>query len=430
MSNSRSHSCKLTLFVFTILFCQLFIPLVGASSEWKEDGWLSADWYTRDGRIAAGDELGCQGMPTLNLEFMPSMSASECKKYLTERTNASRWNSEPLSFGVDMLENPNFDSSDHAALFAVGFTVHGLDTNYENTTWHDANDIPEDNSDWWNLGYSGSLEQSISSINQIQDLAKQGAMVNLHWQAQIADLKVRTNGELVGWLESENLWYTTWGESYSYDYHRNYDNFDLFLHGSNEWNIVNEGDKNTSFDGNGFNTLAWNVPITRGIDVRNNSVLNVRIGETVLQELSLENKILTSGWRQEGGILWITLSSGQNATILMENEFEIDVNPESCDFPIENLKECDLQQKPRFFNNHSWALTIAGYHTTDLFKWSMKFDDSPLVFTWLVEPKEVPEFNWSLIIIAVGAGIGAITYTRILLIRDKKESAEYMFESE
>ena len=228
MSNSQSHSCKLTLFVFVILFCQLFIPLVGASSEWKEDGWLSADWYTRDGRIAAGDELGCQGMPTLNLEFMPNLSASECKKYLTERTNASRWSSEPLSFGVDMSENPNFDSSDHAALFAAGFTVHGLSTNYKNTAWHDANDVPEYNSDWWNLGYSGSIEQSVSSLDKIQDLAKQGAMVNLHWQAQIADLKVRTNGVLVEWLESENLWYTTWGEAYSYDYHRNYDSFDLF----------------------------------------------------------------------------------------------------------------------------------------------------------------------------------------------------------
>ena len=113
----------------------------------------------------------------------------------------------------------------------------------------------------------------------------------------------------------------------------------------------------------------------------------------------------------------------------MENEFELDLNPKSCDFTIENLEDCGLQQKPRFFNNHSWALTIAGYHTTDLFKWSMKFDESPLVFTWLVEPKEVPEFNWALIIIAAGVGIGAITYTRILLIRDK-ESAEYIFESE
>ena len=47
----------------------------------------------------------------------------------------------------------------HAALFAAGFTVHGLDTNYENTAWHDANDIPKYNSDWWNIGYSGSIEQ-------------------------------------------------------------------------------------------------------------------------------------------------------------------------------------------------------------------------------------------------------------------------------
>ena len=39
------------------------------------------------------------------------------------------------------------------ALFGEGFTVHGLDTNYENTAWHDGNDIPLNNS-MWNLGSS------------------------------------------------------------------------------------------------------------------------------------------------------------------------------------------------------------------------------------------------------------------------------------
>ncbi len=426
MPSSHLQSSKLTLFVFAILFCPLFFPLVGASSEWKEDGWLSADWYTKDGRIAAGDELGCQGMPALNLEIMPSTSALECKEYLTERTDASRWGSEPLAFGVDMSENPNFDSSDHAALFAAGFAVHGLDTNYEKTAWHNSEDIPINNSDWWNLGYGGSLEQTVSPLNEIQDLAQQGAMVNLHWQAQIADLRVRTNGELVEWLESENLWYTAWGEAYSYEYHRDNDVFNIHSHNSNEWNVFNEGDISL---GNWSSTLAWNVPITRGIDVGNNSVLSVKIGENSLQELSLENKTLISGWRQEGDLLWLTLLQGENATIVMENETEIDMNPKSCE-DTENLDECALERKPQFFNNHSWALTIAGYHTTDLFKWSMKFDESPLVFTWLVEPKKTQEFNWALIVIAVGVGIGAVAYTRLLLIKENNEFSEYVAESE
>ena len=69
MPNSLPRAQKLALLVFTLFFSQLFIPLVGASSEWEEDRWLSADWYTKEGRIAAGDELGCQGIPTLNLDL-------------------------------------------------------------------------------------------------------------------------------------------------------------------------------------------------------------------------------------------------------------------------------------------------------------------------------------------------------------------------
>jgi len=244
-------------------------------------------------------------------------------------------------------------------------------------------------------------------------------MVNLYWQAQIADLKVRTNGELVEWLESENAWYTAWGESYSYEFHRNNDLLKIFQLNSNEWNIVNEGSE--------INSLAWDVPVTRGVDIRNNSVVEIKIEGLPLQELSLTNKTLESGWRQDQDILWITLVSGQNATIVMKNDSEIDLTPKACD-DLTNEDVCLLQKQPRFFNNHSWALTIAGHHTTDLFKWSMKFDESPLVFTWLVEPQEVKDFNWVLIVIAGSAGIGAVAYTRHLVKRDTEE--QYLFESE
>jgi len=419
VSESEKPQHWISILVFSMLFLPLLLPLVGATSEWKEDGWLDADWYTKDGRIAAGDELGCQEIPTLSLELMPRTTALECKNYLTERTNASRWGSDPLSFGIDLIKNPNFDSADHEALFSEGFAVHGLNTNYENTVWHDANDFPENNSDWWNLGYSGSLEQTITPLRDIQDLAIQGAMVNLYWQAQIADLKVRTNGELVEWLESENAWYTAWGESYSYEFHRNNDLLKIFQLNSNEWNIVNEGSE--------INSLAWDVPVTRGVDIRNNSVVEIKIEGLPLQELSLTNKTLESGWRQDQDILWITLVSGQNATIVMKNDSEIDLTPKACD-DLTNEDVCLLQKQPRFFNNHSWALTIAGHHTTDLFKWSMKFDESPLVFTWLVEPQEVKDFNWVLIVIAGSAGIGAVAYTRHLVKRDTEE--QYLFESE
>ena len=58
----------------------------------------------------------------------------------------------------------------------------------------------------------------------------------------------------------------------------------------------------------------------------------------------------------------------------------------------------------------------------------MKFDESPLVFTWLVEPQEVKDFNWALIVIAATAGIGAVTYTRHLIRKDREEQS--LYESE
>ncbi|CAI8223400.1 MAG: Uncharacterised protein [Methanobacteriota archaeon] len=421
MPESQISPRTIPIVLFCVLFAPLFLPFVGASSEWKEDGWLDADWFTKDGRIAAGDELGCQGMPTLNLELMPRTTALECKKYISERTNASRWGSNPLSFGIDLNENPNFNSEDHQALHLEGFVVHGLDTNFENTVWHNATDFPKNNSDWWNLGSSGSLEQKITPLDEIIELADQGAMVNLQWQAQIADLKVRTNGELVSWLESQSAWYTAWGEAYSYEFHRMNDDFKLFNSTDKEWNVVNEGSL--------IETVAWDVPITRGVDIRNNSVKSITVDGYDLKELSIINKTLEQGWRQEEGILWITLQSGQNATILMENESEIDLAPEACDtIGIIDSEACAMQVMPRYFNNHSWALTISGHHTIDLFKWSMKFDESPLVFTWLVEPQEVKDFNWALIVIAATAGIGAVTYTRHLIRKDREEQS--LYESE
>ena len=407
------------MFVFGLLFLPIFLPFVGASSQWKEDGWLDADWYTKDGRIASGDELGCQGMPHLNLEIMPKTTARECKEYLTERTNSSRWGKNPLSFGIDLSENPNFDSSDHEALFSEGFSVHGLDTNYQKTVWHHEVDFPENNSDWWNLGYSGSLEQKITSLDEIKELAEKGVMVNLFWQAQIADLKVRTNGDLIDWLESENTWYTTWGEAYSYEFHRVNDVFELKQNSSINWEIINNG--------SGIETLAWDVPTTRGFNIGENIVLDVSLEGNELQELTLENKTLISGWRQDDGVLWMTLQEGQHASITLKNTSEINYNFTSCEDSTTNVG-CIMMEKPRFFNNHSWALTISGHHTIDLFKWSMKFDESPLVFTWLVEPQEVEDFSWLLIIIAATAGLGAVTYTRYLLTKDLGDRET--FESE
>ena len=94
----------------------------------------------------------------------------------------------------------------------------------------------------------------------------------------------------------------------------------------NEWSVTNLGSESES--------LAWNVPVTRGIDISNNSVINVFSNGVELQELGIENKTLISGWRQEGNNLWITLKSNQNATLIMENNSEIKLGKVETSFKL------------------------------------------------------------------------------------------------
>jgi len=410
----------------SLLLLPVLVPLVGAASDFDEDGWLVQDWYTRDGRIADGDELGCQGMPGSDLARMPRTTAENCREYLMQRTDASRWASAPLSFGIDMQQNPGFDSADHSVLHEIGFAVHGFDTDHPGTAWHDAADIPETDSDWWNLGYSGSLESAVTPLDEIKTLAEQGGMVNLFWQARIADLKLRTNNELVDWLESEQAWYTTWGEAYSYSYHRSADSVQLERIDDSTYRASNGG----SQIGDGIpNRLAWDVPVTRGIDIRNNTVLGVNLTTGPLDQLTLDDRVLRSGWRQQEGILWLSISAGQNVTISVAGDAELDMHPSSCG-DLESMDECNMDRRPRFFNNHSWALTIAGFHTTDLFKWSSKFDESPLRFTWLVEPAAVDGFQWGLVVLAGAVGIGTVLYARHLISSDSEAQERVVLESE
>ena len=51
MAESPSHSRGIVNLVLCLLILPIALPLVGASSEWKEDGWLDADWFTKDGGL-------------------------------------------------------------------------------------------------------------------------------------------------------------------------------------------------------------------------------------------------------------------------------------------------------------------------------------------------------------------------------------------
>jgi hypothetical protein len=111
----------------------------------------------------------------------------------------------------------------------------------------------------------------------------------------------------------------------------------------------------------------------------------VNTGDIVLDELVSDSPHLQTGWRQENNSLILSLMPGQQVTII----FDTSTNPDT------------TQQTCERFNCHTVAITVAGIHTNDLFDWSRRWDDTPMRFTWLVEPREVAQYGWILPTLAV-----------------------------
>ena len=62
--------------------------------------------------------------------------------------------------------------------------------------------------------------------------------------------------------------------------------------------------------------------------------------------------------------------------------------------------DAEIQIEEGVFNNFTPFMAV-GHHTTDLFEWSSPFQDSPLRFTWLIEPQADIEPSWILPMLAV-----------------------------
>ena len=65
-----------TFSVLTIIAGLVFSPVVVASSEWKEDGWLNTNLVQE--RLNVGDEFGCYGIPGLSWGADPGAVAGVC----------------------------------------------------------------------------------------------------------------------------------------------------------------------------------------------------------------------------------------------------------------------------------------------------------------------------------------------------------------
>ena len=342
-------------------------------AEWEEDGWLSN--IIGPERLAHGDEFSCHGYEGVDTtEELWVIEA--CRDYIVEFTNASRWGSDPISFGVT---DQQLDDITAAALVEAGFEIVGdLLT-----------EVPEGLTAMTRNG--GSLEQGIADRELLESI-EANTLVSIYWEARKDDLKLREDGEVMSWLEQQDVWFTTWGE---WHHHR--------LSG-NEVVVTVEGSTITATLSN---QSSWSVPGTVRIQFDTGVRRVTDSSGSDLTAIEVDQRNLLAGWSEIADGMLLTIEPG--TTVLIELEGE----------PNSTLSTPQVT-----FNGLHHAVTVVGHHTTNLFQWSSDFQESDLVFTWLIERPAEIEMNWALPVIAAAVLIAVPVSINYLVKRDQRELTE------
>lgn len=385
------------ILVAVMIVSATFAPAALADTKWVEDGFLNNLGQVH---LELGDEFGCYGMPHLDWKADPGAVSKECREYIEPRINASQWGEKPIS-----TYTPNgLTLSQHTTIVEQGFVVHGDDTGMEDSAWHSSSDVPTKDSDWYNLGRrGGSLEKEITDIDEISSQLDAGGLVNMYWIGRVYDATVRHDGNVLEMIsERDDVWFTTWGEAYSYWTVEMCDKLDYRFENNSLYFANTESDECRDLYPN-----AWNVPITWAIELSDDR----EVISASIPQISSEETNAMEGWRLEfnegSNILYISA--------LRDNMVNI-----SFDQPT----DYEVLGTTQFFNNQSAALTIAGHSTSDLFLWSNRFDDrSNLLFTWLLTPKSVDDDSAWLPYVGLFVLITTISGIFLVLRRDAKHAS-------
>ncbi len=399
----RRHGSRfLTILIACTISLPIFAGLVAAEEKWNEDGWLRTS--IAEDRLLLGDEFGCYGMPHLSTFNDPGAVANECTEYIQSRIPASIWGEQPLSIytpqGLTMTQ--------HQIIKDQGYAVHGDLTGIEAKAWH-TNQSPNDIWDWFNLGRrGGSLEQSLSDVNQLNAALAEGGLVNLYWVGRVNDATIRHDGDVVDILRETPAWMTTWGEAWSYwSAHRCY----LLDHGINQ---TSNGTSIIYFESqiteacSAVQPDVWNVPVTWILDFNGSNFYSIESSSEDFNNIEFE-KSTKEGWFENETLLYLSVKKGTRISIHFES----------------NETEYDIMGRTDFWNNHSTAVTIAGHATNDLFQWSKRFDDDPFLrFTWLVIPRNLEDGGDWIPYAVVGVSAGSIAMMLYFIRRDVLSSGD------
>ena len=361
---------RVAIFLMGVLLLPLAMP---GAVAWRADGWLIQEVVGGE-RLALGDEFGCHGMPGKDVTSDLSV-ISDCKDYLTSQIDASKWGSEPLSFGIPSSDsNPNIIE----ALRAQGFRVVGDEL---------TSDV-DDNTFWAIERSGGSLEKNIASTDTIEQDIELYGYANLYWEAQVYDTNVRRDKDVLSWIESQDYWFTTWGEWFS------------STHAATE---SERTEQSITLKGTATSNGGWDVPGNTHISLPGGQITTVsRVDDGSLDQLTIDDNHLKTGYRilNESSVI-LTIPEGAVVEITWEGEVS------------------DIEIEEGTFNNFTPFMAV-GHHTVDLFEWSSPFQESPLRFTWLIEPQPDIEPSWILPMLAVLIILAAPVAIRYTLKHDQE----------
>ena len=341
--------------------------------EWEDDSWLSN--IIGPERLANGDEFGCHGYEGV-ITTEEHWVIGACRDYLMGLANASRWGSHPISFGILGEE---VDPSTAAALVDAGFEIIG-DLQSQ---------APEGLTAMYRNG--GSLEQGVADTDLLES-ADEHSLVSIWWRGRMDDLRLREDKEVISWLEQQEVWLTTWGE-----WHH---------HGLSGNEVAVELDGST-ITATLSKHASWDVPGTVSLQFDPAVVLVTSSSGSELAQIAPEQRKLEVGWRATSDGILLTIEPGDSVTI------ELDDDPGSI-----------LTTPQATFNGLHHAVTVVGHHTTNLFHWSSDFQESSLVFTWLIERPAEIEMSWALPVIALGVLIAVPVSVRYFVRKDRENLSE------
>lgn len=341
---------RIALFLLGVLLMPLAMPTAVA---WRADGWLVQEEIGGT-RLAHGDEFGCHGMPGRDVRS-DVLVVNECKDYLTSNIEASRWGSDPISFG---LEGGVISSELNSALSEAGFRVVG---DAAQTGSLRGLTVIERS--------GGSLEKNVASIEAIETAASERGYVSLYWEARIADLNMRKDGAVLDWIEEQPFWFTTWGEWFT---------------ASRQAHVTDQRNTSLTLWSPPTDGAEWSTPSNTRILLQGATFTEVVLDDgQPLHPLTEDDHHLKAGYRMiTPEELVISLPPNVIAEVRWDNATNA------------------VWNGPATFNDMTPFMAV-GHHTHDLFEWSQPFDGRPLVFTWLIEPQADIEPTWVLPLIAV-----------------------------